>query len=112
MALVDGVLHYNQRKWICDSKLQQQIMKSIHGDSSGGCHFGRDKTREKIAKRYYWHGIYQDVDSFVKTCVDCQKVCNKAINSNKINSLCFSPKTNPIFKKPFSSLKPIPISSI
>ena len=89
MALVDGVLHYNQRKWICYSKLQQQIMKSIHGDSSGGCHFGRDKTREKIAKRYYWHGIYQDVDSFVKTCVDCQKVCNKAINSNKINSLLF-----------------------
>ena len=89
MALVDGVLHYNQRKWICDSKLQQQIMKSIHGDSSGGCHFERDKTREKIAKRYYWHGIYQYVDSFVKTCVDCQKVYNKAINSNKINSLLF-----------------------
>ena len=30
-----------------DSKLQQQILKSIHSDSSGRCHLGRDKTREK-----------------------------------------------------------------
>lgn len=75
VALVEGILYYNERKWIYDSKLKEQILKSIHSDASGGCHFGRDKTREKVAKRYYWHGMYEDIDSFVKTCVDCQKVC-------------------------------------
>ncbi len=74
VALVDGVLHYDHRKWISDSKLQGQILNSIHNDSSGGCHFGRDKTRQKIAMRYYWHGMYEDIDEYVRTCVDCQKV--------------------------------------
>ena len=78
VVLVDGVLHYDERKWISDSKLQQQILKLIHSDSSGRCHFGRDKTREKIAKRYYWHGMYDDIDLFVKTCIDCQKVAMTA----------------------------------
>ena len=74
VELFAGVLHYDKRKWIADSKLQDQIIKSVHSDSSGGCHFGRDKTRDKIAKRYYWHGMYEDIDSFVKTCLECQKV--------------------------------------
>ena len=53
VALVDTVLLlYDQRKWISDSKLQKQVLKSIHSASSGGCHFGRDKTREKVTKRY------------------------------------------------------------
>lgn len=112
VALVDGILYYNQRKWISDTKLQQQILKSIHSDSSGGCHFGRDKTREKIAKRYYWHGMYEDIDSFVKTCVDCQRVRKAIIIILNLIHSFFLPKTNPKFTKSFSSLKPIPISSI
>ncbi len=72
----DGVLFYTNRKWIVDSNMQQQIMKSLHSDSGGGCHFGRDKTREKIVKRYYWHCIYQDIDCFLNTCEQCQKVCH------------------------------------
>ena len=62
------LLLYDQRKWISDSKLQKQVLKSIHSASSGGCHFGRDKTKEKVTKRYYWHGMYEDIDLFVKTC--------------------------------------------
>ena len=40
----------------------------------GGCHFGRDKTRDKVASRYFWHGQLDDVDYYIKTCEKCQKV--------------------------------------
>lgn len=39
-----------------------------------GAHFGRDKTYEKIATRFYWPGIFDDVRRLVSSCVECQKV--------------------------------------
>ena len=50
----------------------------IHDDNSAGgcgCHFGKDKTRDKIASRYFWRGQYDDIDEYIKTCEKCQKVC-------------------------------------
>lgn len=79
VVLEDGVLFYIRdseckRRWISDKKTQQEILQSLHDDPSGGCHFGRDKTRDKVVKRYYWHGQYEDIDNYVKTCEKCQKV--------------------------------------
>ena len=86
ILLEDGVLFYVQyhdkekssvkskRQWIGDKKMQQQILQSLHDDHAGGCHFGRDKTRDKVASRYFWHGQYDDVDYYIKTCEKCQKV--------------------------------------
>ena len=82
----DGVLFYihcqdkdkrsvpSKRQWIGDKEMQQQILQSVHDNAAGGCHFGRDKTRDKIASRYFWHGQYEDVDKYIKTCDKCQKV--------------------------------------
>ena len=79
VLLEDGVLFYLQyndkeklsvkskRQWIGD----KQILQSLHDDSAGGCHFGRDKTRDKVASRYFWHGQYDDVDYYIKTCEKC-----------------------------------------
>ena len=39
----------------------------------GGGHFGRDKTLSKIAERFYWRGMVDDVKEFCKTCDKCQK---------------------------------------
>ena len=38
--------------------------------------FGRDKTREKLANRFFWTSMYmyQDIDEYIKTCEKCQKV--------------------------------------
>ena len=76
VVLEDMLLFYGQtsRRWISDKKMQQQILEALHDNPTGGCHFGRDKTREKIVKRYFWHGQYEDIDSYVKTCKKCQKV--------------------------------------
>ena len=86
VRLEDGVLFYfhdegkenkilkNKRRWIHDQQTKQQILNSVHDDPAGGCHFGRDKTRDKVATRYFWHGLFDDVDDYVKTCDKCQKV--------------------------------------
>ena len=51
----DGVLHYiakdGHRQWITDADQQRKIIQACHADKLGG-HFGRDKTREKIASRF------------------------------------------------------------
>lgn len=39
---------------------------------SGG-HLGRDKTRAKIAARYYWPRMTQKIRDFVKCCDKCQR---------------------------------------
>lgn len=83
VVLEDGVLFYVQRskgkndvkrRWVEDKKQQEQILVSLHDSSAGGCHFGRDKTRDKVISRYYWHNLYEDIDNYVKSCEVCQKV--------------------------------------
>ena len=36
--------------------------------------FGRDKTREMLASRFFWTSMYQDIEEYIKTCEKCQKV--------------------------------------
>ena len=67
----DGILFYknkgkeHKRQWVPE--------KEKHA-TAGGCHFGRDKTREKVVSKYYWHGQCEDIDNYVKSCEKCQKV--------------------------------------
>ena len=37
-----------------------------------GGHLGRDKTYEKIAKRFYWKLLWKHVTDYVRTCAVCQ----------------------------------------
>ena len=86
ICLEDGVLFYMQFdnkdkqtvkskcQWISDEKKQKQVLQSLHDDPAGGCHFGRDKTRDKVSSRYFWHGLCDDIDDYIKTCDKCQKV--------------------------------------
>src|SRR5213078_1495259 len=36
-------------------------------------HFGVDTTYNKIADRYYWKGMYDDIRRYVKSCDICQR---------------------------------------
>ena len=60
-----------KRKWNPEKERQQQILQSLHHDAAGGCHLGRDKTRDKVSRRYFWHNQCDDVDQYSET---CQKV--------------------------------------
>ena len=54
-VIKDGVLHYiakdGLRQWITETHQQRKIIQACHADKLGG-HFGRDKTRQKIASRF------------------------------------------------------------
>ena len=51
-----------------------RIIRAMHEANVGGGHFGRDKTYTKVAERYFWDGIYDDVSEFISTCNACQRV--------------------------------------
>src|SRR4051794_2334196 len=38
-----------------------------------GDHFGIDATYNKIAERYYWRKMYEDIREYVKFCDNCQR---------------------------------------
>src|SRR5216110_915795 len=48
------------------------ILFMTHNHEMGG-HFGVDTTYNKIADRYYWKGMYDDIKNYVKSCDTCQK---------------------------------------
>ena len=39
-----------------------------------GGHFGRDKTYEKIASRFYWPNLYFEVSEYITACDICQRI--------------------------------------
>ena len=48
------------------------ILFMTHNHETGG-HFGVDTTYNKIADRYYWKGMYDDIKKYVKSCDTCQR---------------------------------------
>jgi hypothetical protein len=48
------------------------LLKTLHQDIHSG-HFGINGTYSRAAERYYWHGMYKDVQAFVQSCDSCQR---------------------------------------
>ena len=57
------------RRVIDSLEERKRIMSSLHEESG---HRGREGTYNKIAQRYWWVGLYEDVKKHVKTCGPCQ----------------------------------------
>src|ERR1043165_3261011 len=76
--VVDDELHHKghagrvQRIVIGDEE-KMRIMRSIHNDVVGGCHFGQNATLEKVADRFWWRSMSTDIRGFVRTCPECQR---------------------------------------
>ena len=60
---------------IRDKTVKLRILEACHDDRVGGCHFGRDRTIDKVTTRYYWKGIYKDTEEWVSTRLNCIVVC-------------------------------------
>ena len=50
--------------------LWSQLIKWYHDHPTSG-HSGLTKSSEKIRQKYYWHGMYKDVEQSIKTCIAC-----------------------------------------
>ena len=65
---------------VIPSALRHKILTLGHNDSTAG-HMGTLKTYEKLRLRYYWRGMFNNVQHWCRTCVHCaMKKRLRAIN--------------------------------
>lgn len=55
---------------VIPSALRHEILTLGHNDVTAG-HMGTFKTYEKLLLRYYWRGMFNDVQHWCRTCVHC-----------------------------------------
>ena len=63
---VDGVLHHQGLPFVPEI-IRTELISRHHDDPLAG-HFGIDKTRELIGRKYYWPSLRKDVEAYVKGC--------------------------------------------
>ena len=51
--------------------LKEEVLQQAHGTLMSG-HDGILKTKERILSCYYWNGMDQDINNFIKRCHKCQ----------------------------------------
>ena len=56
-----------------DSPLREVVIRGAH-DSLGAGHTGRDKTLERVLRRFWWRYASDDVGAWVTSCPVCQAV--------------------------------------
>ena len=104
-VISDGVLfhHYYPRgkghmservikQLVVPKSLQDDVLRSYH-DAIIAAHPGLDRTYNNIRMKYFWKRMYSDIETYVKTCIECQQG-----------------KTNPHAKK--APLQPIPVTGV
>lgn len=70
----DGLLRRKGAVFVPDDKAsKEEILRSNH-DSPHAGHFGKKRTSEAIRTKYYWHKMDHDIEDYVRTCPDCQRV--------------------------------------
>ena len=74
LTLENDILHDKARLYI-PRQLVPSILQSEHDSQIAG-HFGKDKTTELIRRNFWWPSMIKEIESYVKSCPNCQK--NKA----------------------------------
>src|ERR1700758_4234798 len=59
------------------------LMYLFH-DHEISAHFGIQTTSEKIRERYYWKGMLKDIETYIKSCDQCQRR-GKPIGKHELN---------------------------
>ena len=65
-----GTLFHGEKEVLPKTRIPS-ILKAFHDNPTTGGHFGRDKTFHKISARYYWKGMKNDIQEYVKACTKC-----------------------------------------
>lgn len=74
-VLCDGILYISessQKRLVVPAPCRQLVLRVAHTLPWAG-HFGRHKTYLRVSARFYWPGMYQDIQSYCATCPTCQK---------------------------------------
>ena len=61
---VKGVLQYRKLSYVLEI-IRSEFISCHHDDRLAG-HFGIDKTRELVGRKYYWPSLRKDIESYVQ----------------------------------------------
>ncbi|KAL2099488.1 hypothetical protein ACEWY4_003882 [Coilia grayii] len=81
---------------VVPSQLREKVLKMGHDIPWSG-HLSNVKTYERIAARFYWPGLYKDVQHFCKTCSKCQLTSIRKTSPYPLQPL-------PVIETPFSRI--------
>ena len=73
-------LPYRNYVIMVPEEIRGDILKAVH-DSSFSGHLGITRTEERVRKRFYWPGIGNDVDRYIKQCHVCTRKTSPANNN-------------------------------
>ena len=96
-------------------KKQDQLLKVIRQyefeglmylfhDHEISAHFGIQTTYEKIKERYYWKGMLKDIETYIKSCDQCQRR-GKTKNKQELHSI---PIYEPFYRIGIDIVGPLP----
>eukprot|EP01125_Pyxidicula_operculata_P010429 TRINITY_DN342_c0_g1_i11.p1 TRINITY_DN342_c0_g1~~TRINITY_DN342_c0_g1_i11.p1 ORF type:complete len:911 (+),score=64.75 TRINITY_DN342_c0_g1_i11:1973-4705(+) len=74
-TLLDKRLWYlddSERKLVVPQGLKVDVLHALHDDFLAG-HLGRNKTFAAIQRRFWWKGMYEDVQRYIQTCDTCNR---------------------------------------
>ena len=75
-TIIDGVLYFvdssrgNRLRMAAPSTIQETLLQENHSGSLAG-HFSPKNVYEKLARRYWWEGMYSDVVKHCRACLTC-----------------------------------------
>lgn len=67
---IGDVLYYKEKRICVPDSHQYEVMQLTHDEPSSG-HLGVSKTQARVARTFYWPGLYEDVRNYVKSCHVC-----------------------------------------
>ncbi|PFX13456.1 Retrovirus-related Pol polyprotein from transposon 17.6 [Stylophora pistillata] len=88
--------------------LRFEILSIMH-DHISGAHFGVHKTFNKVKQRYWWKGMYKDVEHWCKSCTECSM--SKSPRNTKKAPLLPIPVENAFDRVTVDVLGPFPPSN-
>jgi len=69
--LRSGILCTDRNRIVLPGKLRRRIFEELH-DHTG--HFGMERTRKLIMRRFWWDGITADINKWTSECETCAKI--------------------------------------
>ena len=93
---------------VLPTQLRPVVLKLAHDIPMAG-HLGRKKTTDRVLQRFYWPGVFRDVQDYCRTCTACQKSSARGVRRAPLIPL-------PIMDEPFRRIAmdivgPLPRSS-
>ena len=92
---------------VLPKSLRYEILTWAHDDVTGR-HFGIKKTYQKMQEKYFWRGMFKDIEHWCMSCVDCEM--RKTPKYKRKAPLLPIPVAGPFDRLSVDVLGPFPVS--